>query len=265
MFWRDIWRDLRLRTKGLIVIAVPAAATVLIACTSYLIEKRAAGAERLVNQSLLVSEGIQHLRANQIEAIANVCGYFITSEESFVDRTRESIASFDAIWQKLLGLTSANPTMTRILYRIAAMQRARVERLIGATARFRSGALSWEQRREQARAAEAERQEMEKLLQTLEGEENSLLEEHMRQVRPAHRASRHHRDTGLPGGRGRHCHLAPVRFRNHQPGREAAAGRGPSCYRRTSGSAAGRPGRNRRLKRRIGQGREYTWESNRGS
>jgi len=36
-----LWPDLRLRTKGLVVIAVPAAATVLIACASYLLGARA--------------------------------------------------------------------------------------------------------------------------------------------------------------------------------------------------------------------------------
>jgi hypothetical protein len=38
-----LWPDLRLRTKGLVVIAVPAAATVLIACAYYILGARTRG------------------------------------------------------------------------------------------------------------------------------------------------------------------------------------------------------------------------------
>jgi hypothetical protein len=48
------WSDLRLRTKGLIVIAVPAAATVMIACVSYVLGAEAVLAERKVHDSFLI-------------------------------------------------------------------------------------------------------------------------------------------------------------------------------------------------------------------
>lgn len=72
MSWLAGWPDLRLRTKGLIVIAVPATATVMIACASYVLGTEAVRAEQSVQTSLRIQTEVQRLKTFEIEASAHV-------------------------------------------------------------------------------------------------------------------------------------------------------------------------------------------------
>jgi len=99
MQWTHIWPDLRLRTKGLIVVAFPAAATVAIACAAYLIESRISAADQAANRSLQIVEAVQLLKSNETETSAHIRAYFLTAEDPFEDEARRDIGRFDGLQQ----------------------------------------------------------------------------------------------------------------------------------------------------------------------
>src|SRR5271169_6315808 len=61
------WSNLRLRSKGLIMVAVPAAVTMLIACAAYILATRTVVHEEWVRRGLLISQEIQRLKAEETE------------------------------------------------------------------------------------------------------------------------------------------------------------------------------------------------------
>lgn len=171
-----IWPDLRLRTKGLIVIAFPAAATVLIACASYILGARASTGEQALKHCLETGLEVQRLKANAAQASSFVRGYFITGEEQFANQARQAMADFDATLQKLSDLVAGDRIQTRHVSEIAALERWRVEQIFSATARFQSGALPPEALRAVIRAKEAERLQMDAVMDAMQSEQIRLLE-----------------------------------------------------------------------------------------
>jgi CHASE3 domain sensor protein len=83
------------------MIAIPAAATVLIACASYILGARASTGQEAVKHSLEPGLEIQRLKANEAETSAHVRAYLITGEDDFANRARQAVAIFDATLQKL--------------------------------------------------------------------------------------------------------------------------------------------------------------------
>ena len=124
-----LWPDLRLRTKGLIVIAVPATATVLIACASYILGTQIGTAEQAVTRSLATSIKIQKLRADQLEASAHVRAYFITADENFANQARQAIAAFDTTLSQLAGLVAGDESQSRRIAEIAALESRRAAQI----------------------------------------------------------------------------------------------------------------------------------------
>ena len=163
-----IWPDLRLRTKGLIVIAFPATATVLIACASYILGTRASAAEQAVIHNLEAGRQIQRLNTYAAESRAQLRGYFLTGQEEFANQTRANVAAFDAALTRLSDLTAADVWETKQVDEIAAQQRWSVEHIFGALARFRSGSLPPEALQSAVRAMEAKHAQMEKVTQAIE-------------------------------------------------------------------------------------------------
>ena len=185
-----IWPDLGLRTKGLIVIAFPAAATVLIACASYILGARAGGAEQAVRRSHETSLEIQRLKGNEAEASAHVRAYFLTGDVGFAAEARQAIADFDATLQKLTVLAADDASQARRVSEIAALQRARVEHIFAATTLFQSGSLTPEALRDMLREKEAERLRMETVLDAMQSDQVRLLGAQSRDVRGLQRALR---------------------------------------------------------------------------
>jgi PAS domain S-box-containing protein len=175
------WPDLPLRTKGLIVVAVPAAATLIIACASWVLESRAAAEEEVVTHCVRTLGEIQRMMTSDTEASAGVGGYVITADEVFAGKVRDSIAGFDQARQKLSGLLADNAMQMRRLEQVATLQRSRVEQLFGETAGVRSGA-SWRELKADLSAAEPGRLRMESILQAMRKDEEGVLEQRLRRA-----------------------------------------------------------------------------------
>ena len=176
------WPDLPLRAKGLIVVAVPAAATVIIACASYMLGARAAAGEESVNQCLRVSAETQRLMQSETAAAAHLRAYFITRDEAYADKARDTFSAFETAQQTLAVLLTDDPAQMGRLNRIAALQRSHVAWVFGTSARFQAGTLGWGELRAALTGAEIERSRMEDLLRAMQENEERLLVERLRRV-----------------------------------------------------------------------------------
>jgi PAS domain S-box-containing protein len=177
------WPDLSLRSKGLMVLAIPALATVIAACASLMLEARIAALHESLDHGTEINERIWHLLASESAASTNMRAYLITADGEFLNKARDSFAAFDAARQRLSGLIADSPAQTSSLERIASLERSRVERLFGESARFQSGA-AWPELRATLSAAESERLRMESILQAMQNDQKRLLEATARRIAP---------------------------------------------------------------------------------
>src|ERR1700691_5997820 len=97
------WPDLSLRTKCLLLITFPAAATVLMFAVGSTLAARNSAASELVNRALETGQEIQRLRASQAQASAAAGAYFSTAQESFVSEVRSALAAADSSQDQLLN------------------------------------------------------------------------------------------------------------------------------------------------------------------
>lgn len=177
------WPDLSLRTKCLLLISLPAASTVIMAgAANILTVRRTAAGDQLI-RVLRAEEQIQRLRASETEISAGVRGYFLTAQDSFVDRTRSSLAGFDAARQHLSTFWSDNSLQQTRLAKVADLEQNRNEQMFGATARFRSGYLSPEQLRMEVRQVEAERMQIQEILEAMDRDNQQQLAVRLNRMR----------------------------------------------------------------------------------
>jgi len=158
------WPDLSLRAKGLWLISLPAAATVVTFGAANFLAARNAAAAGAVNRAHETAEQIQRLRAAETETAAEARAYFLTSDESFTDRALAALASFDAARQRLATLTADRPPEQRRLARIAVLEHFREQRMFGGMARFGAHSLPDNEVGSEVREVEAQRREIEELL-----------------------------------------------------------------------------------------------------
>jgi PAS domain S-box-containing protein len=182
----DGWQDLRLRTKGLIAIAVPATATVLIACASYFLGSRADAGEHAVQHGLETSLEIQRLKAGDAEADGRVRGYLITGDDRLANESRQAMAGLDTTLQELAELVSGDQLQTRRARELAALERLQAEQIFSSTAGFRSGPLPLEKLRAALQAKEALRRQIETVATAMQGEQTRILELESRDVERLH-------------------------------------------------------------------------------
>ncbi len=168
MRWWQTWPDLSLRSKCMLLISFPAAATVVMFGVANVLGARNSAATELVNRAQRSGQQIQRLRAAETEASADVRAYYITAQESFVSRTRYALADFDSARQQLVNLSADNMIDQQRLSRIASIEHVREERMFGDIARFRLGLLPASQLRDDLQAVEAGRSQMAVLLKGME-------------------------------------------------------------------------------------------------
>ena len=158
------WRDLSLRAKGVCVVAIPATATVAIACLSFALGGRATTAEDWVNHTRQACEQIQRMETLDAEASAETRAYLMTGDDGFKLRLGEIFSSFDSAREKLVALTADRPAQQKRLAQISQMARSRPERLFGATALSGSNALPANELHAGLLAADQQRRQMETVI-----------------------------------------------------------------------------------------------------
>ncbi len=164
------WRDLSLRAKGVCVVAIPAAATVAIACLSYALGGRATAAEDWVNQTRQACEEIQRMGALEAEAGAETQALFTTSDERLRRRLGEVTANFDSARGSLAALTTDRATQQARRAQIDALVRSRL---------FLSNTLTTNGRRFSILDANQDRRNMETLIEAMLEEEKRVLSDRL--------------------------------------------------------------------------------------
>ena len=177
MAWLRTWSDLSLRAKGLIVVAVPAVATVASACAAFLIENRSEAADLEANQAMRIIEATRSLKSSETEVSAHIHAYFITGDISFWNEVGRDAAHFDDELVRLAKLVDANPKQRRQVLRVGALHGARMAEISRIVARSRSASLSAKEPiRSSTGTNEMRRLEMMGVLNAMEGDERELRE-----------------------------------------------------------------------------------------
>jgi PAS domain S-box-containing protein len=171
MEWLRIWSDLSLRTKGLIVAAIPSVTTVAIAGASYIIESRSAAAERAADHAMRIIEASQILKSSETQTSANIRAYFITADDAFRVEAGRDAARFDSVLAKL---AVGAPGQKEQVIRAGALHRARVEEIASGVARFRSARLSKQQLHDSTDRNETLRLEIVAILDAMESGQRVL-------------------------------------------------------------------------------------------
>ncbi|HEX5229337.1 MAG TPA: PAS domain-containing protein, partial [Bryobacteraceae bacterium] len=169
------WQDLSLHNKCLLLISIPAAATVLMFLVANWLANRRAAAGDQVSRALEIGQEVQRLRAAESEISADTRAYFITSDEMFANRARASLAAFDSSHLQMVRLTLPLPADQRRLAQIRDIEKAREERMFGDIARFRSGVLSKSQLQMELNTVEQERLRLQDLLKSIEHDNTDRL------------------------------------------------------------------------------------------
>jgi PAS domain S-box-containing protein len=106
---RSAWTDRSLRTKGLIVIAIPLLALLLIAPAVYLSTREDAKTTETVERSLAVVEHIEDTRALIFESVARMRGYVLTDDPTFLDLYEGSATELPGAIARLRQLPGGGP------------------------------------------------------------------------------------------------------------------------------------------------------------
>jgi len=163
------WRDLSLRAKGVCVVAIPATATVAIACLSYALGGRATSAEEWVNHARQACQEIQTMETLDAQAKAESRAYFITGDDRFTLRLQEIISNFDSARLRLVALTAGRASQQTRLVQIDWLAR-------------HSNALTADELRAPVRGADQERRQIETLTEAMLNEENRVLDDRLRRA-----------------------------------------------------------------------------------
>jgi signal transduction histidine kinase/CheY-like chemotaxis protein/HPt (histidine-containing phosphotransfer) domain-containing protein/CHASE3 domain sensor protein len=175
------WHDLSLRAKCLLLISIPAAATVLMFGVANVLAARSSASVAMADRARQTGEQIQRLRTAETQLSADVRAYFITSEETFASQAGSSIVAIDSARQQLFNLLT-DPARRQTLSRIASIEHAREERVFGGVARFRAHAFPLDQLRSALHDVEGQRHAIDDSLKTMENDNTRQLEAALRRV-----------------------------------------------------------------------------------
>jgi PAS domain S-box-containing protein len=176
MLRHNKWRDLSLRAKGVCVVAIPATATVAIACVSFALGGHVTRAEEQVNHIRQACEEIQKMETLDAEAKADIRAYFMTGDAEFKLRLMDAISNFDSARRRLVALTADRAAQQSRLTQIDRTARSRAEHIALITAHFQSNTLLPSELRAAVLGADKERRQMEAVIGAMLEEEKRALD-----------------------------------------------------------------------------------------
>ena len=103
------WADRSLRTKGLIVVAIPLAALLVVAPFSYLSQRRSQRSDLLVRHTLQVQSEIKQVLVSLLSAETGVRGYLATGNDEFLTPYRDAQKSLFVSLDRLAALLQDDP------------------------------------------------------------------------------------------------------------------------------------------------------------
>jgi PAS domain S-box-containing protein len=106
---RHAWRDRTLRTKGLLVVALPLGALLFIAPLLFLSQREDSRTSDLVTRTLKVRSQIEDVVTLHLEASSRLRGFLLTSSSLFLEPYQAAVDELPDAIDRLAGLISDNP------------------------------------------------------------------------------------------------------------------------------------------------------------
>ncbi|MGI8962103.1 MAG: CHASE3 domain-containing protein, partial [Bryobacteraceae bacterium] len=129
---RQVWSDLPLRSKGVVVGAVPVCALLLATFTTYSIERQRASSEAWISHTLEVRSNLQQIFTLELDAQSAVRGYRATHNEHLLAPYQKAVTDLPQVMGKTVQLVADNPSQQKralAMVRLALAQLHQLEEL----------------------------------------------------------------------------------------------------------------------------------------
>lgn len=123
------FRDLPLRAKGLLVIAIPIGALLIIVGAFYYVQKQEQAANAFLRRTYEIHTEIQAVRARWEMAESAALGFLATRKDGWLDPLRQARREIPATFDRLEDLTADSPELSRRVAEIQARILDRLDRL----------------------------------------------------------------------------------------------------------------------------------------
>jgi PAS domain S-box-containing protein len=107
---RQVWSDLPLRGKGIVVGAVPFCALLLATFTTYSVERERASSEAWISHTLEVRSNLQQIFTLELDAQSAVRGYRATHNEQLLAPYQKALTDLPRVLGKTVELVGDNPS-----------------------------------------------------------------------------------------------------------------------------------------------------------
>jgi PAS domain S-box-containing protein len=121
------WASLPLRVKGLVVVAIPVTALLLVSGLFYLQQRRDTRLDRAIQHQLEVRSRAQRVRGLVVEAETGVRGYLLTGRGGFLEPYRRARRALPEAWATLNASVAAEPASAAALQRLGPIVEHRME------------------------------------------------------------------------------------------------------------------------------------------
>src|SRR3569623_662359 len=135
MHIRQVWSDLPLRSKGIVVGAVPVCALLLATFTTYSIERERANSEAWISHTLQVRSNLQQIFTLELDAQSAIRGYRSTHNERLLTPYQRAVTDLPPLLGKTVQHVADNPSQQK---RALVMVRLALDRLHRLTEQYRS-------------------------------------------------------------------------------------------------------------------------------
>ncbi len=117
------WVDLRLRTKGLVVVAIPVGALLLVSAVFLGLQLQEEHNRQLVDESFAVRRQIAAVTLDLVNAETGARGYAITRQEEFLEPFRAAMATLAGDMARLRELVAGNAVQEQQARRVEELTR----------------------------------------------------------------------------------------------------------------------------------------------
>ncbi|MGI9073696.1 MAG: ATP-binding protein [Bryobacteraceae bacterium] len=126
---RQVWSDLPLRGKGVVVGAIPFFALLLATFVTYTIERQRANSEAWISHTLEVRSNLQQVFTLELDAQSAIRGYRATHDELLLGPYHKAVASLPAVLGKTVQLVTDNPSQKTRAFAMVHLAMARLNEL----------------------------------------------------------------------------------------------------------------------------------------
>src|SRR5690348_12750994 len=122
--------NLPLRDKGLVVVAIPVLALLVVLAAMVFVQREEQQAERLVQHSMEVRQNMQLALTLLIDAETGTRGYLLTNRREWLEPYQNALRLFPTVVQRLYSLVAGNAFQVARLRQMDQIAGTRLENLV---------------------------------------------------------------------------------------------------------------------------------------